>query len=269
MVQKFFETGFLLKELNHTNIVLIPKQDNPSLITYFRPISLCNVAYKIISKIMTSRLKPLMSRLISPAQNAFVPHRHIQENSILVHELMHTLKRKQGRGGLMAIKIDLEKAYDKVDRGFLDEVLRCFGFSQKWRQLVRQCVSTVFFSVLINGSPFGFFHPSRVLGQGDPLSRFLFILVMEALSRLVACAEHAGNFHSIKIARVAPPISHLLFADDLTFFCRATTREAPTLRDVLNTFERWTGQTINLSKSFLSFSRKMDPNLSTRICSIL
>lgn len=96
MFQKLFAIGFLLKELNHTNIVLIPKQDHPSVVTHFHAISLCNVSYKIISKILAARLKSIIPWLVTGFQNAFVPNRSIQENSILVNEIMHTLKRKQG-----------------------------------------------------------------------------------------------------------------------------------------------------------------------------
>ncbi|GLT66683.1 hypothetical protein SLA2020_390370 [Shorea laevis] len=113
-VRSFFLRGFMLKRLNHTNITLIPKKENPYMVNQFRPISLCNVVYKIISKILAARLKPLLHKLIYPLQAAFVPNRTIQENSILVHEIFHTMKKKQGRGGLMAIKIDMEKAYDKM-----------------------------------------------------------------------------------------------------------------------------------------------------------
>lgn len=103
------------KKKNHTHIVLIPKVNNPEKITQYRLISLYNVAYKVILKILTARLKMVMPKVISCSQNAFVPNRHIQDNIILVHELMLTLKRKSGWEGLMAVKVDMEKAYDKVD----------------------------------------------------------------------------------------------------------------------------------------------------------
>lgn len=100
--------------MNHTFIALVPKNQAPEGIKHYRPISLCNVNYKIILKILSFRLKSVLHKLVSSNQNAFVPHRHIQDNLILVHELMLTHKRKTGRGGLMVIKVDLEKAYDKV-----------------------------------------------------------------------------------------------------------------------------------------------------------
>lgn len=104
-----------------------------------------------------------MPKIISGNQNVFVPNRHIQENIILVHKLMQTLRRKQGSGGLLVTKIDVEKAYDKVDWGFSLEVLRCFRFSAKWRLWISQCISTTTFSILLNGSPFGMFSPIRGL----------------------------------------------------------------------------------------------------------
>lgn len=165
--------------------------------------------------------------------------------------------------------IELEKAYDKVDWVFLYEILRCFGFSQLWRNLVMQCVSTVSFSVLLDGSPFGFFKPSRGLRQGNPLSAFLFILGMEVLSCLVLRGESEGSLHGLKIARHAPPIAHLLFANDLMFFLRANPREVSSLRVILNMFELWTAQTTHLTKSFVSFSNNMNQDASSRICGIM
>lgn len=136
MVQFFFTNGYLLKQMNHNFISLIPKEDAPDTIRKYCPNSLCNVSYKIIPKVMTAHLKTMMSKQIFHNQNACVPHQHIQDNLILVHEIMHTLQRKLGKGGLLEVKIDMEKAEDKVDWNFLLEVLKCFGFSAKWWQLV-------------------------------------------------------------------------------------------------------------------------------------
>jgi hypothetical protein len=108
----FFRGGFLLKEFNHTNIALIPKVDNPSLVNHFRPISLTNFNYKIISKILANRFKPLLHKIVSPTQSAFLKGRSIHDNSIIAHEVFHSMKQKKGNGGQMALKLDMEKAFD-------------------------------------------------------------------------------------------------------------------------------------------------------------
>ena len=114
-VKAFFHSGSLLKSLNHTYITLIPKMNNHDEVTHFRPISLCNVTYKIISKILVNRLKPLMDKLISPFQNAFIQGRSITDNILLAHEIFDTLKKKKGRKkGFGVWKIDMNKAYDRV-----------------------------------------------------------------------------------------------------------------------------------------------------------
>ncbi|KAL4377090.1 hypothetical protein GQ457_02G030170 [Hibiscus cannabinus] len=114
MVSSFFSSGFLDYELNNTNIVLIPKKSNPCEIQHFRPISLCNFSMKVITKILASRLKKFLPDVISPQQSAFVDGRLIQDNIILAHEAFHAIKRaRKGSKGVMALKIDMEKAYDK------------------------------------------------------------------------------------------------------------------------------------------------------------
>lgn len=123
------------------------------------------MCYKIISKILAVRLKGVLHRLISHNQNAFVPHRHIQDNLILVNEVMQLLKSKSGWDGLLAVKIDMEKAYDKVDWDFLMSIMRAFGFNSQWCHWIYQCISTVSFSILLNGSPYGFFRPKCGLRQ--------------------------------------------------------------------------------------------------------
>jgi hypothetical protein len=114
-VQSFFQGGFMLKEFNHINIALIPKLENPSRVNNFRPISLTNFNYKIIFKILSNRFKPLLHKIVSPMQSAFLKGRSIQDNSIMAHELFHTMKYKRGRGGLMALKLDMDKAFDSLE----------------------------------------------------------------------------------------------------------------------------------------------------------
>lgn len=115
IVQEFFNSGYLLKSWNHTFVTLIPKTDSVTKVEHYRPILLCNVSYKIISKILFERLKGTLDSIISPTQATFVPSRHITDNTIICHEIMHRMKNKKGKLGLMALKIDMAKAYDRVE----------------------------------------------------------------------------------------------------------------------------------------------------------
>jgi hypothetical protein len=245
----------MLKEFNHTNIALIPKIDNPHLVHHFRPISLTNFNYKIISKILSNRLKPILNKIISPTHSAFLKGRSIHDNTILAHEVFHSMKQKKGNGGLMALKLDMEKAFDSMEWGFLLKILELLGFNSTWIQWISQCITTSSFSILIDGAPFGKFIPSRGLRQGDPLSPFLFILGADILSRLIVREENLGLLHGIKMARTCPPISHLLFADDVIVFSKANSFEARVILKCLTTYSLWSGQHINMSKSAIFFSR--------------
>ncbi|KAK3010138.1 hypothetical protein RJ639_011795 [Escallonia herrerae] len=114
-VKSFFIGRHLLKEQNHTHVALIPKLENSSSVNHFCPISLCNTSYKLISKILASCLQFVLNKLISPLQAAFVPNRMISDNIFMVQELWHTMRHKKGKSGLMAIKLNMEKAYDKME----------------------------------------------------------------------------------------------------------------------------------------------------------
>ena len=165
------------------------------------------------------------------------------------------MRHKRGEGSVVGVKVDMMKAYDRVDWRFLLKVLECFGFSKKWCNLINQCITIVKFSVLVNGSPFGFFSPSRGLRQGDPLSPYLFILCTEVLSRLLLRREGEGKLHGVSVGHGCPPISHLMFADDLMLFCRATATEVEALKDCLEPYKRWSGQCMNRGKSYIFGSR--------------
>jgi hypothetical protein len=169
----------------------------------------------------------------------------------------------------MAVKIDMEKAFDRMEWSFIFAILSKLGFAPMWINWIRICITTPSFSILINGSPFGLFCPERGLRQGDPLSPFLFILGTEVISRLLIRSESQDLLKGIKIAKNCSPISHLLFADDLILFAKATSSEANILRSVLNCYCSWSGQAINDSKSSIHFSKNTAPAAIASISSIL
>ncbi|PRQ18871.1 putative RNA-directed DNA polymerase [Rosa chinensis] len=133
-----------LHSLNRTHIALIPKVPNPEKTTQFRPISLCNNSYKILSKLLANRLKAILPHIISTNQNAFVPDRKIQDNLMLAHETYHYLRlKREGGNHEFGLKLDMNKAYDRVEWDFLEAALLKFGFSRGWVNLIMSCVSTV------------------------------------------------------------------------------------------------------------------------------
>ena len=250
-------------------IAMVPKQSDSHTIHYFRPISLCNIVYKIITKILANRLKFLLPKIISPLQTTFVPNRNIQDNTILAHELLHSFKNEKGKGGFMFLKLDMEKAFDKMEWDFLLAIMEKLGFHSTWINWIRICISSSSFSILINGNPFGLFSPKRGLRQGDPFSPFLFILGLEVLSRLLFREECVGFLKGLKIARNCPAIHHLLFVDDLLIFGKATFFEACCIKSCLDKYCKWSGQTINANKFSIRFSRNTNQRTSITICRVL
>jgi hypothetical protein len=156
VVKEFFENEKLLKEINATLISLVPKCKNPSTVTDYRPIACCNVLYKCITKIIYNRTKSSLDQVVSQNQSAFIPGRLISDNILLTQELMKHYHRKRGPGKV-ALKIDLQKAYDTVDHGFLESCLHHFGYHPCMIAWIMNCLKITFYSINVNGSPFGFF----------------------------------------------------------------------------------------------------------------
>ncbi|XP_035551510.1 uncharacterized protein LOC118349853 [Juglans regia] len=254
-VLSFLNGGELDDLMNYTYIALIPKVKNPTVLNEFRPISLCNVVYKIASKVIANRLKLILGAIISPSQSAFIPGRMISDNIMVAYEALHTMKtRQKGKLGSMAIKLDMSKAYDRIEWSFLEAMLKQLGFCVSWCRLIMRCVSSVSYSVLVNGKPGRKFKPSRGLRQGDPISPYLFILCAKGLSALLNSSEERGLTKGVTLARGGTRINHLLFADDCVLFGRANCEEWENLMEVLKVYERASGQFLNKEKTSIFFS---------------
>lgn len=162
VVQLFFSGAELTKFYTNACLVLIPKVENPTIFLDLRPLSLSNFSNKILSKIINNRLAPLLPKLISENQSGFIHGRLITENMLLAQEIIHGMKCNK-EGGNAVIKLDMSKAYDRMDWTFLMATLRKFGFSEEWVDLIWRSISNVWYSIVINDSRKGFFHSTRGL----------------------------------------------------------------------------------------------------------
>lgn len=269
-VMDFFEKGDLPEEINETVVALIPKVPMPETLNHLRPISCCNFIYKVISKVIVCRLRKFMGDIITPNQSTFIGGRLIQDNLIVAQEVFHALKKKEGigRDGI-AIKLDMNKAYDRVEWGFLEAVLKAYGFNEKWVTTVMKLVTSVTYKYKVNGFLSSKLIPKRGLRQGDPLSPYLFIIVADVLSHMVNGSVDRGLIKGIQLVRGAPSLSHLFFADDSLFFSRADPESVYQLIGVINMYSRCFGQKINVTKSGLVCGKFVRRDLQVKLSNIL
>ena len=162
----------------------------------------------MITKVSVARLRPYLDKLISPLQTAFVPGRKGMDNAIIVQEIVHTLSKKKGKVGYMAIKVDLEKAYDKLEWSFIRGMLFRANLPADLIDLIMSCVSTVSTSILVNGEALDPIYPSRGIRQGDPLSPYLFIMCMDFLGQLIHEKCEAKRWQPVKASQSGPSFSH-------------------------------------------------------------
>ncbi|KAK2660969.1 hypothetical protein Ddye_007502 [Dipteronia dyeriana] len=189
-IHGFHEDSMIVKDLNKTFIDLIPKCSKPESMKDFRSISVVGSMYKILAKVLANRIKFVMNTIIGDYQMAFVKNPQILDSFVIVEEIIH-LWKYDNKGSLL-VKLDFKIAYDCVDHGFLDAMMREMGFGEKWRRWMQSCISTPMLSVLVNGSPTSEFGIERGLRQGDPLSPFLFNTLIEGLSSLFRKACNLG-----------------------------------------------------------------------------
>jgi len=248
-VHFFHATGTFPKGCNASFIALVLKVRDPSSLDQFRPISLVGVIYKIITKVLSRRMKKVMSMIIDDCQSAFLSERGLTDSVVMVNEIFEEIKLNRRSG--VCFKVDFEKAYDSVRWSFLFDMLRRLGFHDKWILWVKGCMVSSSMSVLINGSPTEEFKPSRGLRQGDPLAPFLILVVAEGLVGLVRQALGMNVLRGIKVGRNSIECCLLQFADDTLFMCEDSFSNIFAIKAILRCYEILFGLKVNFHKSKL------------------
>ena len=222
-ILRYLSSDMLPKSLGHSFITIIPKVKNSEHISQYRPISLSNVLYRVFSKVLANKIKSFLPQLVSQHQSAFISNRLISDNISVAFETLYYMRNHcTGKTGFMALKLDISKAYDRVEWRFMEKVLAKIGFCDRWVKLMMECITTATYSILANGEPHGNIVPSRGLRQGDPLSPYLFLFCTKGLHGLITKAANDVDIRGVSICKNGPKLTHLLFADDSLVFCRST-----------------------------------------------
>ncbi len=262
MVQKSQNTQKIGGSTNSAFLALIPKEKGANIFSIFRPISLCNTGYKLITKIIANKLKPILPKIIPENQGGFIQGRQIVDNFILVQEAIHSsiLHKEQG----MEIKLDLANAFDRVNHSFLFNIMSKFGFGENFIKWIRACILELWIAPLVNGRATDFFKASRGLRQGCPLSPLLFVIQASVLSFLLNKKLQDQDIIGFCIARGVNNINHALFADDTLLLGPATLSSASKFKVVLDDFGKATGSAVNKSK-FHIYSWNITPRVLSDI----
>ena len=246
-VQSFFDKGFLPKGINSTILALIPKKNDAITMKNYRPISCCNVIYKVISKLLANRMKRLLPLFISLNQSTFVKDRLLMENVLLASELVKNY-HKESVTERCVVKIDISKAFDSVQWTFILTVLAAMNFPEKFIIWIKKCIELVSFSIQINGELAGYFNSKRGLRQGCSLSPYLFVICMQTLSKLLdkAALEKRIGYHPYCKDL---SLTHLCFADDVLVFSDGKKKSIEEILAVFGQFAKMSGLNISLEKS--------------------
>lgn len=212
--------------------------------------------YKLIMKVIANRFKIVFHNIILQEQAGFIADRNITDNVIIAQEVIHSIRSKKQNKNWMALKLDVEKAYDRVSWEFINASLQAAGTPVFLISVIMNAITSSL-QILWNGIPTQKFTPIRGIRQGCPLSSYLFVLCMEWLSRIIHVKIDDGSWKPIRLSRNGPALSHLLFADDLLIFCQANIDQAHLLSSMLKHFFDFSGHRISTIKSNIHFSKGM------------
>ncbi|WOL07610.1 hypothetical protein Cni_G16354 [Canna indica] len=265
-LDKFWVTKSCPQEWKETVLVLVPKVEKARKIEEFRPIALCNVLYKVLTKIIVNRIRPVLCKLISPAQSAFILGRPMQDNVLVVNEVVNAFHTSKAKEPYFIMKLDLEKAYDKVRWEAIYEVIRMMNFPELVIGWIKSCIEDVNFHCKFNGEISGGFKGMKGIRQGDPLSPYLFILLEETFSRIMEKFVEERKVTPFKTKGFR--MSHLCYADDIFIVLKGDIKSCKGLREALDLYCDFSGQKINARKSELFFPKKCPVKIKHRICEI-
>ncbi|CAH9085655.1 unnamed protein product [Cuscuta epithymum] len=257
-VNTSLRTGSIPAQILKANMVLIPKNEAPEVAGNFRPIILLNVVYKVISKLLVSRMRKWIGQIIGPFQSSFVPGRGTTDNILITQEVVHSLESRKGRKCGMIMKLDLQKAYDCLSWKFLEVTLTDFGFPMEFTRLIMNSIREMKIGIIWNEYILEDIQPKRGLRQRDLISPYLFILAMERLSHLISREVDADRWKPIRVGKPGISISHLFFADDLMLFGTASREQIEVMMQIMETFSFRSGLEINKDKSRVYLSPNID-----------
>ncbi|KAL3652392.1 hypothetical protein CASFOL_002073 [Castilleja foliolosa] len=252
------------KSNSTTVLTLIPKISNPTTLGDYRPISLSNFSSKIISKVLASRLGTMLPKIVDLTQNGFIKGRSIHESIALVQELIQSIDKKTF-GGNIVMKVDISKAYDRMEWRFVIRALRSLGFAEKVVDLIYRLISAVSYTISVQGNLHGMIKATRGLKQGDPLSPMIFILAQQIFSYgLTKLHDNKQMMHYDMGPRVEK-VTHLLYADDMLLFFNGGQKTIKNLKILIDKYALSSGQMISYDKSSIYCSKHIT---STRINNI-
>ncbi|KAI3741088.1 hypothetical protein L1987_58755 [Smallanthus sonchifolius] len=249
IMAEFFEHGVINMGCCSSFIAMIPKVKDPIGLKDYRPISLVGIINKVISKILANRLKRVLDSIISPSQSAFISGRYILDGPLVINEIQNWIKRVNKK--VFMLKIDFEKAYDNINWNFVLDILAQMGFSNKWCLWIKGVISSARASVLVNGAPIFEFKCHKGMRQGDPISPFLFVIVIEALSCMIRKACSLGIVKGVSLPDDGPVVSHLFYADDAIILGEWSRDNILNVVRIMRCFYACSGLQINFGKSNL------------------
>ncbi|WOL01302.1 hypothetical protein Cni_G10018 [Canna indica] len=238
-LKEFCSTARIPNSRGETSIIFIPKKEGPLKITDYRPIALCNVAYKILSKTIVNRIRPLVKKLISSEQCAFIEGRRIHDNILIVSELASIIHKSKRKKPYILLKVDSEKAFDRVSWKAVSRILGFMNFSKTVIEWVMACLESARFSCCVNGMNSNKFASCKGVRQGDPISPYIFIIMQELLSKILN--EYVDNGHIKGFKYRGVKISHLSFADDLLIIVKGCVDNCIRVQNALNIYCKLSG----------------------------